>query len=157
MKVLELFETASSGRGYGSLKLDKKSSNELARILHELGIDNIITKFHVTTIYDESNPNLEVEVTPTKKHKAAVSDIKLMGEPGTEWYAIALTLKSSDIESVHKKYITAGFKHSYPTFRAHLSLKYKPSPKDIKIIKDSFSKFKDLELIFSHEELEFIK
>jgi hypothetical protein len=157
MKVRELFETASLGRGYGSLLLDDKSSNKLTRILSDLGIKNIITKFHVTVIYDESNPKLEVKVTPDKKYKAAISDIKLMGEPGTKWYAIALTLKSPDIEKVHNKYITAGFKHSYPNFQAHLSLKYKPSPKDIRIIKDSFSKLKALELNFSNEKLEAIR
>jgi hypothetical protein len=104
-----------------------------------------------------NNPRIEVPINPDRTYSATATGVKMMGTPGTKWYAIALTLKSPSIVKVHKKYIDAGFKHSYPTFQPHLSLKYSPSERDIKLIKESFPNIKKIKLLFSNEELERLK
>lgn len=53
-------------------------------------------------------------------------------------------------------YINAGYKHSYPNFIPHLSLKYKPSKEEIDLIKQNLDRFKELELVFGNEKNEAI-
>ncbi len=154
---MKLTEVVKQGKGYGSLQLDKESATAIKKTLKDIGVDNVISDLHITIIYDRSNPTLDMEIDNTKEYEANVVDIKMLGEPGTKWYAIALTLESPDIEKRHKDYIDAGFKHSYPEFLAHMSLKYKPSEEDIKTIKDNLNKFKGLTLVFSGECLRLIK
>lgn len=154
MKLEEIMEKQTEGKGYGSLSLDNDSSKQIKKVLKELGINDIIDDLHITVIYDVSNPNIDLDIDESEEYEASISDIKMLGEPGTKWYAIALTLESPDIVNVHKKYIDAGFKHSYPNFIPHLSLKYKPSEENIETIKDNFDKFKDITLVFSNEHLE---
>jgi hypothetical protein len=157
MKLHEIFTESTTGNGYGSLTLNKKSTTKIHNILKELGISQPISDLHITIIYDRSNPKTNIVLDKDKEYNADITGVKMLGEPDSKWYAIALTLDAPEIEARHKDYIDAGFTYSYPEFIPHLSLKYKPSENDIKIIKDNIDKFKDLKLIFSNEKLELIK
>lgn len=156
MKIASLFES-KSGKGYGSLQLTSPGVLAIQQSLAKLGIKNTIKDFHVTTIYDRSNPTIDIKLDGNKSYNATVSGVKLLGEPGTKWYAVALTLTAPEIVKLHKSYIEAGFKHSYPEFIAHVSLKYSPTESDIDTIKKSIAEFKKLKLIFSNESIEEIK
>jgi hypothetical protein len=146
-------------KGYANLKLikDSKSTDMLYKLLNLTKIQNVIDDFHITLMYDKSNPDIEFNVDPNKEYVATVSDIKLLGEPGTKWYSIAFTLTSPEIVERHKDYIKAGFKHSYPNFIPHMSIKYQPTNKDISVLNDKFNLFKGLYLYFNSEQLEHIK
>lgn len=154
---MRLTEVAKKGKGYGSLQLDDESSVAIKKTLQDIGVDGGISDLHITIIYDRSNPTIDIELNASKEYKASVVDCRMLGEPGSQWGAIALTLVSPGIEKRHKDYIDAGFKHSYPEFLAHMSLKYTPSDEDIKAVKDNMDKFKDLKLVFSGEQLKVIK
>lgn len=156
MKLIDLFES-NTGNGYSSIQLDKQSSKEINSILKTLKITDVIDDLHLTLIYDKSNPDIDIDVDDSTEYKAKIKDIKMLGEPNTKWYAIALTLSSSDLVNRHKDYIKKGFKHSYPNFIPHLSLKYNPSEEDIKTITKNLKLFKDIKLIFSGEKLERVK
>lgn len=154
---MKLDELKQIGKGYGSLQLAPDNIKSITKVLNELDIDNIITDMHITLIYDTSNPTTDIKTDSKAEYSASITGAEALGEPGTKWYAIALTLKSPEIDTRHKDYIDAGFKHSYPEFVPHLSLKYKPSEQDINTIQDNISKFKKMELIFTGESLRPIK
>ena len=154
---MKLTEVVKQGKGYGSLQLKPTSATAIKKVLKDIGIEDVINDLHITTIYDASNPTSDIKLDSSKTYDANVVDIKKLGEPGTKWYAIALTLEAPDIEKRHQDYIDAGFKHSYPEFLAHMSLKYKPSKEDINTIEDNLDMFKGLELVFSGERLAVIK
>ncbi len=156
MKLIDLFES-NIGQGYGSVQLNKQSSINIKSILKTLKISDIIDDLHVTLIYDQSNPKINIDIDDSIEYESSIKDIKMLGEPNTKWYAIALTLSSSDLVNRHKDYIKKGFKHSYPNFIPHLSLKYNPSEEDIKTITKNLKLFKDIKLIFSGEKLKKIK
>ena len=149
MKLMEV----KTGKGYASLKLNDASGNNIKEILKDLGIKDIISDLHITVMYDESNPLISMDTNPDKEYSAKIDGVKMLGEPGTKWYAIALMLDSPSINKLHDEYIEKGFKHSYPKFLAHMSLKYDPSDDDIKIIKDNLEKIRGIDLIFSGESL----
>src|SRR5574343_1536753 len=153
MKLSDIISEQTIGLGYGSLTLTKESKKEIHEVLKLLKITNTINDLHITLIYDVRNPVLDFKVNSNRKYVATIKDVKTLGEPGTKWYAVALTLSSTEIEDRHNEYKKAGFKHSYPEFIPHLSLKYKPTEEDVKIIKDNLKLFKDIELVFSDEKL----
>lgn len=153
---MKLSEKAT-GRGYGSLDLVPESAAQVFDLLKDLGVTGFITDLHITLIYDRSNPKIRFKIDDTRKYKAKVSKVELLGEPGTKWYAVVLTLSAPEIEARHKDYLKAGFKHSYPNFIVHMSLKYKPSKNDVATIQDNVESFKKLTLVFSDEKLKKIK
>jgi hypothetical protein len=157
MKLSDIKSEQHTGLGYGSLTLTSESKKDIHKVLKSLNIKNIINDLHITLIYDVSNPVVDFKLDKNREYSASIKDAKTLGEPGTKWFAIALTLKSKDLEDRHNDYIKAGFKHSYPEFIPHLSLKYKPTEDDINIIKKNIDQFKDINLIFSNETLKKIK
>lgn len=155
MKLTDLVEAqTNNGKGYSNVTLDKQSSDKIKKVLSDIGVTNVINRLHVTLVYDRSNPNINFEVDPNKQYKATITDTKAMGEPSSKWYAITLVLDSPELVKRHKDYIDAGFKHSYPQYAPHLSLKYKPTEEDIEKIKNNFDLFKNLSLVFTNERLE---
>lgn len=156
MKLHEIITESYSGRGYASLTLNDESTKKIHDILKELGVLHPIDDLHITLIYDSSNPKIDMELDMKREYSATVDNIKTLGEPDSKWYAVALTLESNELLDRHNDYISAGFKHSYPKFIPHVSLKYNPTEHDIKIIKDNFDKFKKLKLIFGNEKLDVV-
>lgn len=123
-----------AGKGFVKLNLDKED----AKVLHELFKTANIkclpeSKFHVTVMYDESNP--EISILPsTKNYTAKITGVERLGEKGSKWEAIALILESPEIEKRFEELKNAGFKHSYSTFKCHMSVLYGPEEIDFDLV-----------------------
>lgn len=145
-------------KGYASLKITPESGRELESLFKLAGINAMPkNKMHVTLMYDESNP--EIEVTPKqRRYSAKVTGVERMGKRGSKWEAIALTLSCPEIEARHRELKKMGFKHSYNEFKCHMSIAYKPKSTDIELANLLFKlgNFPD-KLYFSDEQWEEIK
>lgn len=123
-----------AGKGFVGLSLDKDQGKEIQKIFKLAGIDCLTpSKFHVTVMYDESEPEIEL-LSNDKTYKAKITGVERLGKPGGEWEAIALLLDSPEIEKRHKELQNAGFKHKHPTFKCHMSIVYKPKDTDEDLI-----------------------
>lgn len=143
-----------AGKGFVGLSLDKDQGKEIQKIFKLAGIDCLTpSKFHVTVMYDESEPEIEL-LSNDKTYKAKITGVERLGKPGGEWEAIALLLDSSEIEKRHKELQNAGFKHKHPTFKCHMSIVYKPKDTDEDLIKLIYNLgVLPEELIFGDEHL----
>lgn len=157
MKLCEIYKPRVVGKGYSSLSLNSRSVKQINKILNNLNISDSVDDFHITLMYDTSNPDINIELDNEKVYNASIIGVKELGKPDSKWFSIALTLYAPDIEKRHRDYIDAGFKHSYPEFIPHLSLKYQPSKEDINIIKDNLDLFKKIKLKFSNEHLDVVE
>ncbi|AFC21566.1 RNA ligase [Cronobacter phage vB_CsaM_GAP32] len=143
-----------AGKGFVGLSLDKEQGKEIQKIFKLAGIDCLTpSKFHVTVMYDESEPEIEL-LSNDKTYKAKITGVERLGKPGGEWEAIALLLDSPEIEKRHKELQNAGFKHKHPSFKCHMSIVYKPKDTDEDLI-ELIYKLGVLpeELIFGDEHL----
>lgn len=143
-----------AGKGFVGLSLDKEQGKEIQKIFKLAGIDCLTpSKFHVTVMYDESDPEIEL-LSNDKTYKATITGVERLGKPGGEWEAIALLLDSPEIEKRHKELQNAGFKHKHPSFKCHMSIVYKPKDTDEDLI-ELIYKLGVLpeELIFGDEHL----
>ncbi|AMM43683.1 RNA ligase [Pectobacterium phage vB_PcaM_CBB] len=123
-----------AGKGFVGLSLDKDQGKEIQKIFKLAGIDCLTpSKFHVTVMYDESEPEIEL-LSNDKTYKAKITGVERLGKPGGEWEAIALLLDSPEIEKRHKELQNAGFKHKHPSFKCHMSIVYKPKDTDEDLI-----------------------
>lgn len=123
-----------AGKGFIALKLDASQGKQIQKIFKTAGIKSLTPdKFHVTVIYDESDPEIDL-LKNTKTYEAKIIGVERLGKKGSKYEAIALTLKSPQIEKRHKELKNAGFKHSYPNFKCHMSIVYQPSTSDEDII-----------------------
>lgn len=121
-----------SGKGFVALKLDAAQGNEIQKIFKKAGIKSLTTsEMHVTVIYDESDPEIDL-LKNTKVYEAKIVGVERLGKKGE---AIALILKSPQIEKRHKELKNAGFKHKHPTFKCHMSVIYQPKSTDEDIIR----------------------
>jgi len=145
------FKEFTTGKGYVSLSIAEEDEKRIFSILKKLNIDNYIKDLHLTLMYDRSNPSVSYTTQDTT-YDAKIVDVKLLGEPGTKWYSIALDLDSDELHSRHKDLKELGYKHSYPNYIPHLSLKYLPSDSDINLIKDNIDLFRKLGNIKFHNE-----
>lgn len=123
-----------AGKGFVGLSLDPEQGKELQRIFKIAGIDCLTpSKFHVTVIYDESNPEIEL-LENTKEYTAKITGVERLGKVGSEYEAIALLLDSSSIHGRFKELQNAGFKHKFPDFKCHMSVLYKPNDTDLDLV-----------------------
>lgn len=139
MKLNEL----QKGKGYISLTLCKRDTTRIHQVLDNLGVKDYIPDLHLTLMYDRSNPNIQYDKN-TDTYIASIKSCKTLGDPGSTWFSIALDLDSNDLSKRHKELLDLGFKHSYPNFIAHISLKYKPTKNDIDTIESNIDQFIDL-------------
>jgi hypothetical protein len=153
MKIKDL----QQGKGYISLSLSDMDTDRIHKILDELGIENYIPDLHLTLMYDRSNPNISYTQN-NNKYLATINSCKLLGEPTSKWFAIALDLHSPELSERHAELLKLGYKHSYPDFVAHISLKYQPTEQDVNTIKNNIKKFIDLgNITLEQEKLKEIK
>ena len=124
-----------AGKGFVALKLDASQGREIQKIFKTAGIKCLTpSEFHVTVIYDESDPEIDL-LSNTKTYEAKITGIERLGKKGSKYEAIALILKSPQIDKRHKELKNAGFKHKYPDFKCHMSIVYQPSSTDEDILK----------------------
>lgn len=140
---MKTFKDFTDGKGYINLSVTDDDKKKLFNILKKLGIKDYIQKLHLTLMYDRSNPKINV-IPNDKKYSAKIVTFKTLGEPDSKWYSIALGLESQELNDRYEELKKMGFTHSYPTFVAHVSLKYKPSEDDIKTLNDNIDLFKEL-------------
>lgn len=141
-----------AGKGYCSLKLDKAQAKELHRILKIGGVECLDpSDLHCTLMYDESNPNIKM-LKNTKTYKAKVTGVSKLGD------AIVLDLESPGIKKRHQELKNAGYKHSFPELKIHMSINYDPKSTD-KDLLELFIKLKGIPsvLIFGNEKFESLK
>ncbi len=124
-----------AGKGFVGLSLDIDQAKEIQKIFKIAGVDCLTpSKFHVTVIYDEDDPEIEL-LKNDSTYTATVTGVERLGKPGGKWEAIALILKSPGIEKRHKELRNAGFNHKYPEFKCHMSIVYQPKDTDEDLIK----------------------
>lgn len=116
-----------SNHGYAELHVDLASGTKLYKdIIPAIGeIEGIVpvNKLHSTIMYDERDPDI-VPSLSDKVHKTKIVDVRLLGKPGSKWYACALILESDTVLERHKELVKEGFKHSYDDLLLHVSLVY---------------------------------
>lgn len=118
-----------AGKGYASLKLDKAQAKEIIKVMKMAGMECLpASDLHCTIMYDESNPDIKL-LKNTKVYKAKVKSVGLLGN------AIVLHLDSPGIQQRHKELKNAGYKHSYPSLKVHMSINYSPKPGDEDLLK----------------------
>lgn len=123
-----------AGKGFVALKLDSVQGKEINKIFKTAGINCLTpSKFHVTVMYDESDPVIDL-LKNTKTYEATITGVERLGEKGSKYEAIALILKSPEIVKRHKELKNAGFKHKYPDIKVHMSILYKPEDTDQDVI-----------------------
>jgi len=142
-EIMRLAKLAAAN-GYIALRPDKAAAEIINKFMSELGISNLITPsdMHMTLIYDKRDDILAEYVSSDKSYTANITDIKALGEPGSEYYAIAIVFEAPEIALRHKNLIAKGFEHGYDDFVPHMSVKYKPSEDDIAKAKASLAKLK---------------
>lgn len=113
-----------AGKGYCSLKLDTAQAKELHKMLKVAGIECLKpSDLHCTLMYDEDDPNIKL-LKNSQIHNAKVTGVELLGD------AVALSLESPSIQKRHKELKNAGYKHSYPNLKVHMSINYNPQSTD---------------------------
>src|SRR6478609_931204 len=111
-----------AGNGFVALKLDATQGKEINKIFKTAGLKCLTpSKYHVTVMYDESDPEIEL-LKNSKSYTATITGVERLGKKGAKYEAIALILKSPEIEKRHKELKNAGFKHKYPDIKVHMSI-----------------------------------
>lgn len=122
------------GKGFVALKLDAAQGKEINKIFKTAGLKCLTpSKFHVTVMYDESEPEIEL-LKNTKSYEATITGVERLGKKGSKYEAIALILKSPEITKRHKELKNAGFKHKFPDIKVHMSVLYQPGETDQDIV-----------------------
>jgi hypothetical protein len=142
--------------GYVSVKLSEEDSKRIRRFFNDNGVEDIIEDLHVTLMYDVSNPAYKVE-SLHDKFVGIITGCKLLGEKGSKWGAVTLTLESPDLIAQHNVLSNLGYKHSYPEYIPHLSIKYKPSDEDIQKIEELTKQLQGNKLTFDSFSIDPIK
>lgn len=124
--------------GYMAVKLSQQSADALTRHLRLIGIEDTIPpeEMHATLFYCADQDSMKaVETDPTRKYVSHITGADMMGDKDSEWRALALDLESPDLSERHAqiKELT-GANHSYPDYRVHVSLKYKPTQRDHELL-----------------------
>lgn len=133
------------GRGYISLKVDKKHAHLLGALLKVLKINNGIPPkdMHMTLVYDKRNPDI-LHNPPTTNYNAKILDVKTLGPKDSKYKAMVLTVHDPKITTRHKTLLKDGFEHSYPELIQHISLKYHATENDLLKLKKCLNIIKAL-------------
>lgn len=135
-KYSTLSKKKSAG-GYLALSLHPEDAEILYSCVKKLKLKDIIlpADYHVTVMFDESNPDISInkEEFP-EEFKADIDSILILGSG--KWEAITLLLDNCKELTDFFKYLQGlGFKHSYYTFTPHLSIKYQSTREDVNTVK----------------------
>ncbi|WP_441315734.1 hypothetical protein [Cronobacter sakazakii] len=125
------------GNGYASVRPSAEMASAIYAHLESLGIKDAIdpSDMHVTLMYSREKP-IMVDAEPERVYEAEISgDMEIMGK--APWRALVIHLESPDLHKRFAELRASGAEHSYPEYRAHLSLKYDPDESDLQALKDS--------------------
>ncbi len=130
---------------YASYKLSKESAQNLSDWIRDSEIIEPvpIEDLHVTTTYSEA----DIEIEPSDKPiilKKEDFDIAVFGR------ALVLTVKSDELQNIHKSAIEAGADYKYESYKPHISLSYNMEANE-NIFPLLFPP--DFDIVLSHEEV----
>lgn len=124
--------------GYISVSIVKEDAEAIKKWLDESGVESFINPndLHATLFYAREGMDV-IGLNPEKVFNAKVSgNLELMGDPSSEWYAIAMKFNKGELDVRHQEIKGSTMsKHSYPDFAAHMSFKYKPTDGDVDKLK----------------------
>lgn len=121
-------------KGFGAVRVHPEDALQIEDALFAAGLKGIIRgeDMHVTLMYDKANPTLDTdEPEGSMVYKTTGKGIDKYGEEGSRWEAIVLKLDAPELHARHQFLLQRGFRHSYPEYRPHLSLKYMPEASDL--------------------------
>lgn len=147
------------GLGYVSAKLVLNGSVPFLRELEDRFNLKLMPydEMHVTLVYDERNVIEKSNHRKNSEYVARVVGVERMGDRGSKWEALALTLASKDLERRHKELkAKEGFKHSYPEYKAHMSLLYRPTKENVDSIPEIEEFIKRNNVILSFTEVPWV-
>lgn len=129
-----------TGKGYAAVLVHPRWAQAMYKALELAGMEDLqpANKYHCTLMYDESNPNLDPNVPAGAGYKARVTGVDTLGEG--EWQGLVIKLECRELQDRFKALQARGYKHSYPDLLLHISVKYKPKPGDIDILKQCLDK-----------------
>lgn len=135
------------GKGYCAATLCDASHEMITQLLGSIGVTDAIQDMHMTLMYDVRNPKLQQIYAPVLVGQ--IKDIKMMGDPSSQWRSIAFELECDDAVRFNDILISnLGYKHSYPDFIPHMSIKYRAEQKDIDKLMNNKEMFLNMFLIF---------
>ena len=118
---------------YIGLRVDPLSVKKIENI-YSKHFDNLIYDMHLTLMYAKEQDVLHTyPANPYKHYLCKVTGIDIFGDPGSEYQALVLKVSCPHLTRRHaaiKKVF--GLKHSYPEFKPHISIKYKPTEQEQK-------------------------
>ena len=134
---LVIHRALRSRQGYGALRLHPDDAKQIEDALFAVGLRGMIRpeEYHVTLMYDAQNPMIDKDTPENVEYRARVGELTIYGDAGSRWESIVLKLDSPDLLNRHNFLLRKGYRHSYPTFNPHLSLKYMPDEGDLEKIK----------------------
>lgn len=131
----DLEGAAGNGQGgYVSVKPTQELAQAIAKRVSDLGISGGIEadKLHVTLMYSKTKA-INALPEPDRVYEATLNGhFEIMGE--APWRALVVHLDSPDLQNRFAELSEAGGEHSYPEFKAHLSLKYDAQEADLEQI-----------------------
>lgn len=132
--------------GYASVKPDNVTALKIVEHLKSIGINDYISpdKLHVTLMYSK-NKNIGLESNSTKIYSAMqTGKPEIMGND--PYRALVIKLDSDELHGRFVELLLSGAEHSYPDFTPHLSLKYSPTERDLKLLQDNPIQIGDIKL-----------
>lgn len=119
---------------YACIKPNPVSASRICGWFSMCGFEVLLpSDLHTTLMYDESHDFGEYAPKVVKERlfaPAPVAKVTGFEKFGSEKDCLVMTLESKDLDAIHKELKGVGLKHSYPSFRAHITLSY--DGKDIK-------------------------
>lgn len=136
------YYNGKDGNGYVALLVDKDSKTKMKRVFKDFGVFDIIKKLHMTLMFDDRNPSIEL-VNSKDIYHIKPTDIQMLGDVGSPWRSIVLMFNSPEIQKRFKELLSLGYMHSFDDLKQHISIKYSPSKSDINFIMNNKEKILD--------------
>ena len=121
------------GCGYAQLSVPKVFGKALLKTLSAAGLTGLVDSrdLHCTLMYDVENPNLN--------HKSAA--LTYCARPigaqlfGPQEDTLVLELQCPDLVRRHMYLLRMGYRHSYPEYRPHITVKLGATHDDLKLLR----------------------
>jgi len=138
----EFLEQYKDSYGYVSVQPSFKSISSIHSIINKGRLYDAIDidELHMTLMYDVNNPLVKSYAKPDNIIKATMREVVILGD------ALVILLDSTDAHRRFNELCELGFNPSYPDYIPHISLKYKPTERDLVNIKKVFKPYKDVEI-----------
>ncbi|WP_147200795.1 hypothetical protein [Pantoea sp. CCBC3-3-1] len=127
-------DATDGSNGYVSVKPSPDVAAKIAKQVSTLGIMGGIdpSKLHVTLMYSK-NSAVNAQPEPDRVYQAKISGrYEIIGESPKQ--ALVALLDSPDLQKRFDELSAAGGQHSFPDYKAHISLKYGAEQGDLELI-----------------------